>query len=67
MAIDLIQLIAQSRANMMMRGFEPLCLTIGAALHRQIGDQISEDGVLLEMPVKIVTDMEGFAVQPGAD
>lgn len=62
MAIDELQLIAQGRATMLMRGYAPLRLTIGVALHRSLGPAVGEDGILLDMPVTIRTDMEGFVI-----
>lgn len=67
MAIDELQQIAQARAIMMMRGFEPLKVEIGPETNRQLGRAISEDGILLDMRVTVRSDMEGFAVRPERD
>ena len=65
--IDEVQLIAQARADMMMRGFEPLRILIGPAmarrLHRDHPQHWDRDGeTFLDMPVRRHDDMEGFAV-----
>lgn len=62
MAIDELQQVAQARATMLMRGFEPLALEIGPAFHRSLGAHVSAEGVLLDMEVHVRTDMEGFRV-----
>ncbi len=62
MAIDELQLVAQARATMLMRGYDPLRIEIGPAFHRGLGAAVSEGGVLLDMPVTIRSDMEGFRV-----
>lgn len=64
MALDELQQIAQARAVMLMRGYEPLRVEIGPETNRQLGTAISEDGTLLDMPVRVRSDMEGFAVLP---
>lgn len=64
MAVDELQLVAQARAAMLMRGFDPLRVEIGPQTNRALGPAISADGVLLDMPVTVRSDMEGFRVVP---
>lgn len=66
MAIDELQQIAQARAVMLMRGFDPLHVEIGPETNRALGRAIGEDGILLDMRVIVRRDMEGFAVRPEA-
>ena len=65
-AIDELQLVANARARMLMRGYEPLRIEIGTEMNRLLADHIAPDGQLLEMDVRVRTDMEGFAVRPGS-
>ncbi|HMO07035.1 MAG TPA: hypothetical protein PKD10_05225 [Paracoccaceae bacterium] len=67
MAIDEIQQIAQARAEMLLRGFEPLRILLGPAMARRLRrghpEHWSRHGeALLDMPARILDDMEGFAV-----
>lgn len=62
MAIDELQQVAHARAAMLMRGFEPLALEIGPAFHRSLGAYVSPEGILLDMDVRVHTNMEGFRV-----
>jgi len=64
MAIDELQQVAQARATMLMRGYEPLALEIGPAFNRQLGAHVSAEGILLDMEVRVRRDMEGFRVVP---
>ena len=70
MAIDELQQIAQARATMLLRGFEPLWLDIGRDLARQIEARhpglVNADlsASVFDMPFTIRDDMEGFAVRP---
>ena len=72
MARDLLGQIADARAQMMMRGYDPLMLEIGpiTALEfaRQTGITISAAGnEVLAIPITIRLDMEGWAVRPTTD
>lgn len=62
MAIDELQLVAQARATMLMRGYEPLRVEIGPEFNRALSRAISTEGVLLDMAVTVRRDMEGFRV-----
>ena len=71
MAIDVIQQIAQARANMMMRDYLPLRVTVGRAMWQNIRRDHPElhleapSPEIFGMPVTVRDDMEGFIVQPG--
>jgi hypothetical protein len=70
MALDELQQIAQARANMMMRGYEPLRLEMGRsfaqALERVQGTSMTSHPPreVLGMAFSVRPDMEGFAVLP---
>jgi hypothetical protein len=76
MALDELQQIAQARANMMMRGYEPLRLEMGRsfaqALERVQGQSMTSPPRMTSQPPREVLgmafsvrpDMEGFAVLP---
>ena len=69
MARDLLGQIADARAQMMMRGYDPLTLEIGPATAREFAMQmqiaaIENGNEVLTMPITIRLDMEGWAVRP---
>lgn len=70
---DILGGIAQARAKMMMRGYDPLRLEIGLAWWNELTHQVFLDcgahlgGTgceVLGMPTTVTEDMEGFAVYP---
>jgi hypothetical protein len=70
MALDELQQIAQARANMMMRGYEPLKLEMGFSFSQSLkraqpphATSRPPDDVL-GMPFTVRVDMEGFTVLP---
>ena len=72
MARDLLGQIADARAQMMMRGYDPLTLEMGQATAREFARQsqivnIDEGNEVLTMPITIRLDMEGWAVRPATD
>jgi hypothetical protein len=70
MALDELQQIAQARANMMMRGYEPLRLEMGhsfsQSLKRAQPPHVTSHphDEVLGMPFTVRADMEGFTVLP---
>jgi hypothetical protein len=69
---DLLNAIANARAAMLMRGYDPLRIEIGpriaADLKRVYGDRVLEgphgQSELQNMPLILRPDMEGFAILP---
>lgn len=69
---DLLGRIAQARAQMLMRGFDPLALEIGRSTVRELvpwmaGQDDLPSGApeeILGMGFTIRDDMEGFSVRP---
>lgn len=68
MAHDLLRQISDARAQMMMRGFEPLMLEMGPqtakafATESRIADINDYFLVVANMAISIRSDMEGWAV-----
>lgn len=65
---DLLRRIADARAQMLMRGHQALRLEIGATTARQFAEesQITDPADWVEaiwrLPIRVRSDMEGFAV-----
>jgi hypothetical protein len=59
-----VQAIAQARATMLMRGFDPLRLEMGVETARRLSAEVQNADVLFSLPVKVRADMEGWAVVP---
>lgn len=62
--MDIVQSIAQARATMLLRGYEPLRLELGPQTAKALGQDVSAADVLFSMPVRVRADMEGWAVVP---
>lgn len=73
MARDLLGQIADARAQMMMRGYDPLMLEIGRITALEFARQSKiadiEDWAKAAYNLKIIirTDMEGWAIRPATD
>lgn len=66
---DLLRRIADARAQMLMRGYEPLRMDIGRVTVRELVPWLAEDGPAVEilgMPFTVHEDMEGFAIRPSS-
>lgn len=71
---DILGAIAHARAQMLMRGYEPLRLDIGRAMLRDLQGQLwpfdaternpRGEGEILGMPITERDDFEGFCVVP---
>lgn len=64
---DLLGRIAKARADMMMRGYQPLQLEIGRKTLQELMAEGAVDEVgdmILTMLIHVRSDMEGFAVRP---
>ncbi len=74
---DLVGMIADARAQMMMRGHEHLKIAIGEATLKAVMrsmynsgaglDDREWDGPLLGMPLTVRSDMEGFLIEAISD
>lgn len=67
---DLLGQISRARADMMLRGYAPLVLEMGPATARvfrveaEIADIEDWLAAVMDMPLRIRSDMEGFAIRP---
>lgn len=67
---DLLRRIADARAQMLMRGYDPLHIDIGRVTVRELVPWLAhQDGwasEILGLPYTVRDDMEGFAIWPAS-